>query len=97
MGVRPHPRCARTQVGPPCDRLRLVGSLVGLGLPCGGVSSPLCRIVGLLLLLSFAHFWNMNFALRFLSLFCVFSLISGYVSCKTCFSKNKWNKVKVYA
>jgi hypothetical protein len=84
-------------VGLPRDRLRLVVSLVGLGLPCGGVSAQLCRMVGLLLLLSFAHSWNTNSALCFLYLFCVFSLVSRYVSCKTCFSENKWNKVKVYA
>jgi hypothetical protein len=68
-------------VGLPHNRLHLVGSLMGLEVPYGGVSAQLRRIVGLLLL-SFAHSWNTNSALCFLLYFEYFHLFPGMCPAK---------------
>jgi hypothetical protein len=68
---------ATPRVRPPHDRLRQVGSLVGLGLPCGGASVQLHRKVGFLHFLCLRTSENTSFAMRFLLSFGVFSPVSG--------------------
>jgi hypothetical protein len=89
-------RGTRTLVGPPHDRLRLVSSLVGLGLPYGGVSAQLSREGWLLHFFPLRISKNTNSAPCFLFSFYAFSPISGFLSAKHIFFENKRSKVNAY-
>jgi hypothetical protein len=97
VGVRPHPRCACTQVGLPQNRLRLVGSLVGLGLSCGCVSAQMSHEDGLLHFFPLHISKNVFFALCFLLCFVHFHLFSG-ICLQNMFSRNtSGTRLTIYA
>ena len=96
LGVRPHPWCAHTLVGPPRDHVRVVGSCLGLGSSYIGAWPKFSSLSGLLLIFLFAPFWNTRSALRFL-LFAYFPLDSEMCPAKHVFSNTNGTRSIVYA
>ena len=85
----PHQGCARTLVGPPHDRLCMVGSWVGPDHCHVGARPKFYVGVGRCLVLS----CRIYITLCLIAHFIYFPLVFKYLSCKTCFLQYKWNYI----